>query len=220
MYYDEGDQGEEDEEEDLLFDDVDDTLGGLFFEDDGAGVDTAGEHWAERALTEAQTVLGGSKFVEKGITLFALKAVPSAKRLEIRLDKLNDQFGSPTLDEMEEFAREFNAKFEVAVGEEEAGSVELEVSSPGAERVVSVPEELDRFKEIPMKVEFMIDENRTDVRVFNIVTWDTQNTTWALADTKQHKRENKGRPLTRKQRDLRFDVPLDTIKKVKLYLDA
>jgi hypothetical protein len=44
-----------------------------------------------------------------GLEVFSLRAAPKAKRLGIRLDKLADRYGSPSLTEIERFTRAFNA---------------------------------------------------------------------------------------------------------------
>ena len=41
-----------------------------------------------------------------------------------------DQYGSPSLDDVAAFSRQFNAAYEAAVGEAAAGEIEVEVSSP------------------------------------------------------------------------------------------
>lgn len=41
-----------------------------------------------------------------------------------------DQYGSPSLDDVAAFSRQFNEAYEAAVGETAAGEIEVEVSSP------------------------------------------------------------------------------------------
>lgn len=63
-------------------------------EDVGPEVSTAGVEWGERALAVVQQLLGGGSgggaaHAELAdIQLFSFRAIPSAKRLDIRLDKL------------------------------------------------------------------------------------------------------------------------------------
>ncbi|CAG9465848.1 unnamed protein product [Pedinophyceae sp. YPF-701] len=198
----------------------------FFFDDDGsalAGIDTGGQPWAEAALQAANEVLDARRGdASTALELHTLRATPGTRRLVLRLDKPSDPYGSPSLDDMESFARDFNARFEASVGETVAGEIEVEVSSPGAERPVVVPEELERFKNLPMRVEFLLDEEsgRSDTRVLRVQSWDEELTTWALADTKQHRRESKGRALTRKQRELRLELPVSSIVRVNLFLDV
>ena len=44
--------------------------------------------------------------------------------------QISDRYGSPSMDEVETFARAFNQDLEAALGEEEAGAITVEVSSP------------------------------------------------------------------------------------------
>ena len=41
--------------------------------------------------------------------------------------------------------------------EQHTDDIEIEVSSPGAERIVWIPDELERFKELPMEVTYKIE---------------------------------------------------------------
>lgn len=67
-------------------------------------------------------------------------------RLDIRLESMADKYGSPSLDDIERFSRELSQRLSALLGEEAAGSLEVEVSSPGAEREVEVPRDLERFR--------------------------------------------------------------------------
>ena len=142
------------------------------------------------ALEIAQRLLAGGpgEGEEAGFTdleLYSFRAVPSSKRLDIRLDKMTggedggpgpgaafiavcggseaphavgissalapttlefalgceqiplpthpppaDEYGSPSLDEVIGYSRAFNAALVAALGEEAAGEIEVEVSSP------------------------------------------------------------------------------------------
>lgn len=44
--------------------------------------------------------------------------------------QVDDKYGSPTIDEITEFSREFQSQLEEELGEEEAGHISVEVSSP------------------------------------------------------------------------------------------
>lgn len=184
-------------------------------------VNTGSTAWGEVALQAAQKVLAGP--VGEGLELFSLTAVAQSKRLGIRLDKLSDRYGSPALDEIEAFCRAFNAEFAAALGEEAAGLVEVEVSSPGAERTVRVPADLARFADLPMKVEFANEQEKVDTRVLQLVSLDAAGGTseWALANVRINRQQGaKGsNTLSRKQRDLRFNILLNQIQRVNLFID-
>ncbi len=44
--------------------------------------------------------------------------------------QLEDVYGSPSMDDITSFSREFYAELETALGEEAAGNLQIEVSSP------------------------------------------------------------------------------------------
>lgn len=50
------------------------------------------------------------------------------------------------------------AEMEALLGLEEAGDVSLEVSSPGAERQLVLPQDLVRFQQLPLSVEYTSEE--------------------------------------------------------------
>lgn len=98
------------------------------------------------------------------------------------------------------------------------------MSSPGAERLLRVPEDLDRFKEMPMRVQYLeIDSNQHEQKdgafLVEAIDTETRQCVWKLADVKENRNQaGKGRPLNRKQRDLRIQLPFEAIKRVTLYL--
>lgn len=108
------------------------------------------EGWGDVALRCADIVLSMPKMVD--LRLFSLKA--SGSRLLIRLDKVTNEFGSPELRDIQEFSRAMTNLMDEKLGEKEAGEIEMEVSSPGAERHLRIPEDFARFTEFPMKVRF------------------------------------------------------------------
>lgn len=61
-------------------------------------------------------------------------------------------YGSPSSDDIDRFCRLLLDGMRIAFGEEASGEIGLEVSSPGAERLVQVPRELARFGGLPLKV--------------------------------------------------------------------
>jgi len=107
----------------------------------------------------------------------------------------------------------------------------LQVSSPGAERLLKVPEDLDRFKDMAMRVQYLVEgdsnldskQNLLKDGIFLLESVDTQaeHCVWKLADVKENRAEaGKGRPLNRKQKDWRLQTLFTSVKKVTLYLDS
>ena len=92
-----------------------------------------------------------------GLELFSFEAVESEGRVAIKLDKPDNPYGSPSLDDISLFTQVLRARLELALGEELAGRVEVEVSSPGAERHLKLPGELRRFGELPLLVKYRAD---------------------------------------------------------------
>jgi len=94
-----------------------------------------------------------------------------------------------------------------------------------------VPEDLDRFKDMAMRVQYLVEgdsnldskQNLLKDGIFLLESVDTQadHCVWKLADVKENRAEaGKGRPLNRKQKDWRLQTLLTSVKKVTLYLDS
>lgn len=78
------------------------------------------------------------------------------------------------------------------------------MSSPGVERIVRIPEDLDRFKERPMYVKYVTEAaaetgSSSELEgVFRLVSFDleTKTCTWGIADVRVNREKSgKGRPL-------------------------
>ena len=87
------------------------------------------------------------------LDIFSFGFESSQGRVYVRLDKVENKYGSPTLDDIEAFSRKYNAVLEEELGQEVSDDIEVEVSSPGAERALRVPEDLLRFSDLPIRVE-------------------------------------------------------------------
>lgn len=103
----------------------------------------------------------------------------------------------------------------------------FQVSSPGVERIVRIPDELDRFRERPMYVKY-VNNNDSDnpaaesEGVFMLESFDmeTKCCTWGLADVKVNRQKSgKGRPLNKKQREWRLSIPFNSLRFVRLHSD-
>lgn len=230
----------EEEEEEFLEDDeginaVDDE-----FEDEeenfGMEISTGGTDWGETILTAVQRLLSTDDTLE----IYSFRVIARSKRVDIRLDKLTNKYGSPSLDEVGLFSRNLNIELEALMGEDQAGEIEIEVSSPGAERLVRVPEEFTRFGEMPMLVEYDSSsvvgnrveggegekERKTTVLQFQGVDIDDGQgeetaggvSRWTLADVRAN-RSGKGRVLNKKQRETVIEIPIKDIVQVNLHVD-
>lgn len=98
----------------------------------------------------------------------------------------------------------------------------MKVSSPGAERLLKVPDDLDRFKDMPMHVCYVenVESNCIEKHgVFLVQSIEIENCIWKLADVKENRDPlSKGRPLSRKQKDWRLKLSFPMHKSVSLYL--
>ncbi|KAJ0242811.1 Uncharacterized protein family UPF0090 [Hirschfeldia incana] len=189
---------------------------------DGGGVVLRGVPWGEKVLSIASQVLNECK---QDLQLFAFRTSPRGY-IYIRLDKPSHEYGCPSMDELEEFSREYKKRLDVAGDAKEVPEdLALEVSSPGAERLLKVPEDLHRFKEMPMTVSYEEETNsrktvKSTVFLLESVDEESEMCIWKLADVKENRDpESKGRPLSRKQKDLRFKLPFSVHRVITLYLD-
>lgn len=71
-----------------------------------------------------------------------------------------------------------------------------------------------------MHVEYMTDVGVLQNTVMNFLELDELNgkTTWELADVKANQNV-KGRGLSKKQRMQRYDIPLEALERVRIYVD-
>ncbi|XP_059317162.1 uncharacterized protein LOC132067826 [Lycium ferocissimum] len=189
---------------------------------DGGGIVLQSCPWGEQALSIARDVL--LQFGDD-TELYSFKTSPRGY-IYARLDKLPNEYGCPSMDAMEEFSRQYKKRLD------EAGALgkipddlALEVSSPGAERLLKVPDDLSRFKDMPMRVSYIEEMNSRNVDkngIFFMESIDAESGScvWKLADVKENRDPAaKGRPLSRKQKDWRLKLPYAMVKRVTLYLD-
>lgn len=97
---------------------------------------------------------GGDGNAAPDVSLYAFRVLGGGQRIDVRLDSLRDRYGSPTMVQIEAFARAFGPALELAIGTDAAADVAIEVSSPGAERRLELPGDLRRFAALPLRVEY------------------------------------------------------------------
>ncbi|KAJ6673033.1 hypothetical protein OIU79_024634 [Salix purpurea] len=187
---------------------------------DGGGVVLQGLPWGDRALSIAREVL--LSFGDD-IDLFAFKTTPNGY-VYVRLDKLSQQYGCPSIEELESYCQEYRKRLEeVGALGEIPNNLAVEVSTPGAERILKVADDLSRFKYMPMRVCYSEGNGPEKNGVFFLdsVEMESENCVWKLADVKENRDpESKGRPLNRKRRDWRLTLPFKMHGMVSLYLDC
>ncbi|KAJ7943325.1 Ribosome maturation factor rimP [Quillaja saponaria] len=185
----------------------------------GGGVVLQGVPWGERALSIAQEAL--LQFSDD-LKLYAFKTTPRGY-VYMRLDKLSNEYGCPSMEELESYSREYKKRL-VEVGDI-PDDLALEVSSPGAERILKVPDDLYRFKDMPMRVCYVEDvgssyPGKDGVFLLDCVEIEADSCVWKLANVSENRDPlSKGRPLSRKQKDWRLKLPFSLHKRVTLYLE-
>lgn len=223
------DDDEEEDEDDYNFEDdfESDDEQGLYVGDGGAGggISLAGTWWDKEALALAEQV---SASFDDDLKIYAFKTAANLT-IRLRIEKMSTRYGSPTIDDIEAYTIAYRAKLD---GAESAGkipqNISLEVSSPGVERVVRIPEELERFKERVMYVRYTTASDETsmpkeDDGVLRLLSYDMdlRECTWGIADVKINRQQaGKGRPLSKKQREWRLQTPFESLKLVRLYSEC
>lgn len=91
--------------------------------------------------------------------------------------------------------------------------------------MVRVPDDLERFKELPMYVQYL--EGETDlaekdgVLELDTLDMDAGLSVWKIANVKINREvKGRGRPLNSKQKKWRASIPFVSLKQVRLYLDV
>lgn len=191
--------------------------------EEGGGVLLGSTYWGSKALTIAQEVVLPFK---DDLGIFAFKAANNG-HVSVRLDKLSNKYGSPSIDDIRTFSSLYLEQLDEA---KQAGllpdNLALEVSSPGAERIVRVPQDLERFKDLPMYVRYLEETAESGSKeqdgIFQIdcVEMESGYSTWKLANVKLNRQLlGKGRALNKKQRQWRLRLPFASLVFVRLYLE-
>lgn len=191
----------------------------------GGNIDTATTSWGELALECVRVVLADEKNIEEfegNLQLFAFKAIPSTKRIMISVDDLDDQYGSPNLDDLIAVSRKLN---ELVESKGFPDDVAIEVASPGAERKLTIPEDLSRFRELKMKVTYNDDENdnpENETMILNVEDFEEENglVVFRLADVQENRPPKKGMPMSKKKKEWRKKVKYVDIASANLYIDT
>lgn len=222
----EDDDFEEFDDED--FDDEDDEIEDEYSLEDaepragdgggGGGISLAGTKWDKQVLTMAEQV---SKSFDGELGIYAFKTLQNSA-IRVRIESLTNKSGSPTMEDIEAFSKAYRERLNEAETNGSIPYISLEVSSPGLERVVRVPEDLERFKDRPMYVKYTTDVDEVCDGVLRLESFDlgTNRCIWGLADVKVNREKaGKGRPLNKKQREWRLDTPFESLVLVRIYAE-
>ncbi|KAI6676910.1 hypothetical protein NL676_037706 [Syzygium grande] len=189
---------------------------------DGGGIVLQNVLWGEHTLSIAREVL--SHFGDD-MKLYAFKTTPRGY-IYVRIDKMSNKYGCPSMEEIESFSQEYKKRLDEdgALGKI-PDNLALEVSSPGAERLLKVPDDLYRFSDMPMNICYVEDEEphcqeKHGVFFLDSIDTDSETCIWRLADVKENRDpQSKGRALSRKQKDWRLKLPYAMSRSVTFYLD-
>ncbi|CAN1234845.1 Ribosome maturation factor RimP, partial [Linum perenne] len=226
---DDEDDGEVEGEEQLLFDDDEFDVALMRVKaGDGAGgggIALAGTWWDKEALAIAEQVCLS---FDGELGIYAFKTLLNGI-IRVRIERLTNKSGSPNMEDVEAFSRTYRARLDEAeLAKAIPEQTTLEVSSPGVERVVRIPEDLDRFKERPMYVKYVSEAVGTESAsesdgVFRLVSFDLEMKccTWGIADVRfNREKSGKGRPLNKKQREWRLNTPFESLSLVRIHSEC
>lgn len=181
-------------------------------------------HRGATALSTARDVLAAHPDVAPlGLALYSFRAVPSARRVAVRLDALTSPTGSPSLDDVAAFSTAYAAALEATLGEDTAGSLEVEASSPGADRVLRLPSDLARFASLPLAVVPVPGSPAAATlpgspAVLQFVEMTGEGgAVFCVPDTRATRGQS-GR-LTAKQKAARYEVSVSDLDRVTLHVD-
>ena len=135
------------------------------------------------------------------------------------------------MDELSEFSVAFDtALCAASIAPEE---LTVEVSSPGAERQVRVPQDLLRFQGLPMRVVYDTvaaggeaprgGKEAVGDELLDLVAFDEAKglTTWQVANVRANRTHlKKGQPLSKKVKDRRLTLPLAALRTIHLHIDV
>ena len=101
----------------------------------------------------------------------------------------------------------------------------LQVSTPGADRILQVPDDVIRFRNMPMRVCYTGDKDSDFIQMMGVFLLDSLEKeskccVWKLANVKENRDPlSKGKPLSRQRRNWRLKLPFDMHRRVTLYLE-
>ncbi|CAL9121530.1 unnamed protein product [Musa textilis] len=220
-------EDDDDFEDELEENECEEEEANLFVGDGGAGggISLAGLWWDKEALAIAE---GVSMSFDGDLKIYAFKTTANAT-IRVRIEKISTKYGSPSIDDIEAFSKAYRSRLDEAeLAERIPDNISLEVSSPGLERVVRIPDELERFKDRPMYVKYISDgaasaSPQESDGVYKLISYDMElcQCTWGLADVKINRQKaGKGRPLSKKQREWRLQTPFESLCLVRLHSDC
>jgi ribosome maturation factor RimP len=148
--------------------------------------------------------------------------------IEVQLDDLNHPTGSVNLEQCEAFSRLLVERLDRALesgqsalpADLNAENYSLEVSSAGAERGLRLPEDLERFKSQPVKLQFDLDEKvYTEVVTYRGREERDGREILLFESYKTGGSRKKGAKMQKKAQLRTYELSPSQIRKGNLYLD-
>lgn len=155
-----------------------------------------------------------------GLAVFSanMHPVKSGFHIQVELDGLSHPQGAVSVGDCEEFSKRLSNLIDEAVERQEPGvpagftaeNYTLEVSSAGAERELRLPQDLLRFKEVPIKLRYE-EDGKEDTAIVTSAGKGEDGLYLFLAF--------KGRRKQRKQKFKELRLEESKIRKANLFLD-
>jgi ribosome maturation factor RimP len=165
-----------------------------------------------------------------------IRETASGYHFEIELDGINDPRGAVNIRDCEEYSRRFVDLLDRAILEEGVRNIlpddltpenySLEVSSCGVERRLTIPEDLERFRELPLKIKFLKDDKKiTEIALYVECRRENDKINYIFDRYAPTRRKKKGggdknkKDLSGSVSDKRFSLSPEELLQANLYLD-
>jgi len=181
-------------------------------------VETKRLTWAVAGLEATRRILSRAPLDQ--LTLHSFNVDVVRRQLKICLDKYMDPYGSPSVDEISIFSEQLKEDLEEVLGASTVDCLEFEVSTPGAERRVRVPFELQRFQHLPMKVTYHHTTNsktQTSILEFIELDYETKLTKWKYWKGRHNRTIVK---LKQSEFTKVIDIEMEDLVRVNLFVDV
>ena len=160
------------------------------------------------------------QLLEPGFAIYNLDVIPGKREFKIKvfLDKLDDPYGTPNIDDCVKHSKAIRLKlFDLAQNKKLPEDFSLEVSSAGAERELKTVAEWERFRSLPLKVQYQKEDGTVQSLVLTFVEANDNSTQWEMVDTKFNRDQGL---LNKKQKmPLTIEIDLQEIRYVRIYLN-
>lgn len=171
--------------------------------------------WQHIAKQEAQDLV--NEMSGFGIYDFQIYLQKQESRIHVLLDKFTDKYGSANVQDCQRFSKDYSNRLQMLSMERKIPeNYSLEVSSAGAEREICFPQDIDRFRSIPMKVQFLGENKKLVYKVLSFIEKKEEMSYWQEVQTRQERKKSLGK---KKKKAKLIAIKEDEIQKIHLFLD-